>query len=466
MVLCHYPLLGMKYYVHVQWQDIQLEISVLREKIMRIISKVIGFLLLFMMLFGPRLKLLDIMHATNIAFFFAFLFYIIFIKKRVEKPILVFFTLSLVAFLYSFFIVGINGFKDITIFKLLSFLFFYSGSAYLILLFYKNIYPDEFHYKVRSHIFISGVINGLFVIFVFVSNGFSQLFISILNYSDKQLAWTEMGRRSFDLNMGGGSGASVVFSFIFLIGLTLFKNNQHYLSKILGLVILFIATLLTGRTGLLFLIIYIPISILLINSMSSKSILKINIFRTVKLVIVTISILTAIFLFVSFGVSGELKEKYSANILPWAFEFYYSFKEEGSFSTESTDMIFNNMYFLPENITQLAFGNSNMGRTDNLEFIPSDVGYIRFIFGFGVLGMILIYLPLIYLGYFSYKNKEVGITPLILLFLIIGVFISNFKELDYMERGGGAIILLLFMTTVFQKYAYKAPLNKIGERSS
>lgn len=429
---------------------------------MRIISKVMGFLLIFLMIFGPRLKIIDIMHATNIALFLVFLFFIIFVKKKIDKSILIFFTLSIAAFLYAFFIAGINGFKDITIFKLLSFLFLYSSSAYLVVLFYKNIYQNEFYYKIRSHIFISGVLNGLFVICVFVFSGFSKFFISILDYSDKQLAWTEVGRRSFDLNMGGGAGASVVFSFIFLIGLTLFRNNRNYIFKILGLAIIFSATLLTGRTGLVFIIIYIPICILLINAMLNKSILKINIFKTVKLVIVIISMLIAITLFASFGVSEELKNKYYTNIQPWAFEFYYSFKEGGSFSTESTDMIVNTMYFLPENITHLAFGDSNMGRTDQLEYIPSDVGYIRFIFGFGVFGMILILLPLFYMGIFSYKNKEFGITPLILLFIIIGVFISNFKELDYMERGSGAIILLLFVTTIFQKkYDNRVPLQKI-----
>jgi hypothetical protein len=429
---------------------------------MRIISKVMGFLLIFLMIFGPRLKIIDIMHATNIALFFVFLFFIIFVKKKIDKSILIFFTLSIAAFLYAFFIAGINGLKDIMIFKLLSFLFLYSSSAYLVVLFYKYIYKNEFHYKIRSHIFISGVLNGLFVICVFVFSGFSKFFISILDYSDKQLAWTEVGRRSFDLNMGGGAGASVVFSFIFLIGLTLFRNNRNYIFKILGLAILFSATLLTGRTGLVFIIIYIPICILLINAMLNKSFLKINIFKTVKLVIVIISMLIAITLFVSFGVSEELKNKYYTNIQPWAFEFYYSFKEGGSFSTDSTDMIVNTMYFLPENITHLAFGDSNMGRTDQLEYIRSDVGYIRFIFGFGVFGMILILLPLFYMGIFSYKNKEIGITPLILLFIIIGVFISNFKELDYMERGSGAIILLLFVTTIFQKkYDNRVPLQKI-----
>lgn len=419
------------------------------------IHKVISFLVLFSLLFGPRMKILDVMQASNILLFMVAIFYIFIVKKKIERPIFVYVVLCLLASLYSFLIVGIYGFADNTVFKLLSFLFFHLGSAYIIVSLYRYSYPTDYQNKICLHIFVSGIINGFFVIAVFASGSLRNAALSLLDYSQNQLMWSEMGRRSFDLNMGGGAGASVVFSFVFMIGVALLnKQDKLFLLKISGLVILFIATLLTGRTGLIFIMVYIPMYVILSRFTNGKNSIhktyNLSFFKTVKLSYFLLFLFGVMALFWTFVASDDIKDRYINNIQPWAFEFYYSYIESGTISTGSTNVIVNEMYFIPDSGMHLFFGDSNMGRTQNLEYVPSDVGYIRFIFGIGILGLILVFLPLLFLGLYSYNNQKLGVAPSLLLFMIIGVFISNFKELDYMSRGSGLIILLLFITTVFE----------------
>ncbi|WP_143595728.1 hypothetical protein [Tamilnaduibacter salinus] len=52
-----------------------------------------------------------------------------------------------------------------------------------------------------------------------------------------------------------------------------------------------------------------------------------------------------------------------------------------------------NMYFLPLHGQELVLGTGDLGRNQELGYLPSDVGYVRSLHGFGLIGSALMYLP-------------------------------------------------------------------------
>jgi hypothetical protein len=308
------------------------------------------------------------------------------------------------------------------------------------------MYKGKLDIKINKHIFIIGVINALFVLLMFMFDGLRAQMLDILNYKEgaKKIA----GTRSFDLSMGGSALASIVFSIIFIQGVLLKRHINKTLINI-GLIIIFIATLLTGRTGLVIIIISLIICII-------DAAFKINLSRfyrkNIKSMVVTSLTIVVLVMSFSYFMPENAKVRMQETILPWAFEFYYSYLENGDLDTHSTDVIFNKMYFLPNNSKDIIFGTSNMGRSDNLNYIPSDVGYIRIIFAVGIIGLALIFTPYIYLLYYGFKNRKGYLSSKMLVIASIVMFIANFKELVVLPRGGASILFIFFVSTMFNTY--------------
>lgn len=68
-----------------------------------------------------------------------------------------------------------------------------------------------------------------------------------------------------------------------------------------------------------------------------------------------------------------------------AFEFVFRYDREGRLVTNSTETLFAEHLFLPDN-ADLILGDGNFGRNPKLPGIPSDSGYVRMISGCGILG--------------------------------------------------------------------------------
>jgi hypothetical protein len=62
------------------------------------------------------------------------------------------------------------------------------------------------------------------------------------------------------------------------------------------------------------------------------------------------------------------------------------------------------MYFLPDEFTDFVFGTGTLGRVDGYN-IPSDVGYVLQWFAYGMVGLILLWLPMIIMIKLSFISK-------------------------------------------------------------
>ena len=112
------------------------------------------------------------------------------------------------------------------------------------------------------------------------------------------------------------------------------------------------------------------------------------------------------------GISFIFPAVYSTmndSILPWAFEFYYSFTETGEFTTESSEQLLEQHYYALGDNT-LIYGDGMYKRYDGMYYGLTDAGYMRHAMYYGIPGIILFILTYFNAVVYSYKNSSISST--------------------------------------------------------
>ncbi len=121
--------------------------------------------------------------------------------------------------------------------------------------------------------------------------------------------------------------------------------------------------------------------------------------------------------------------------------YYYN----NTIETTSTNRL-SEMFFIPDNSTRLIFGNSQYGR-EGSEKVKTDVGYIRFIFGMGILGLAFSMIPFLMLLLNSLKKIDIE--------LIILLFFGLIGNVKIIYLFSGPYIVTLFMFHLSKLYETK-----------
>ncbi|GEM_PF-2146584 len=420
------------------------------------IKKSLLFFILFNFIIGARLELVDLLLLTTVLVFGFSLFYLLFLKRTIDKTAIKFLTICMFSLSYNFLISGLWGFKDTTGVEFSFKLILYFIGAYFLIRLYKIIYTELFGVVLLRHIFWVGVVDSIFIIVVYISDTLRHFLINnILAYSYAEHTRAFSGLRSFSMSVGVGADASVVLAIYFMIGLVLILYNDNIKkNKVIGLILIFFATILTARTGLYIIIFFTPLYVIFSDVFFHKK--KISVYKMFKMVFNFLALASIILVVLSFTLSNNSIERFIGTTYGWAFEGFENSSNAKFIGTKSMETVFNRMYFIPQNDFQVLFGNSNFGRrSEEFEYIRSDVGYVRLIHAIGIIGTILLFFPIIYMAYFSIKYKKYVLYSKILLFIVCVNFIVNFKELFFMSRGSGSIIMLIFNIMIYQKVLEK-----------
>jgi hypothetical protein len=194
----------------------------------------------------------------------------------------------------------------------------------------------------------------------------------------------------------------------------------------LGQVIIFISILLIGRTGLIVILLFVlalifyRINNIIQNSRASR--------KSIKL----------IFAFIIFAIIGLMTvnfSKYKKNI-DFAFELVISLTEKKTLD-RSTSEVLKNHFFLPQKPANLLLGTGNFGRSPRLPYVRSDVGYVLFINGAGIIGMLIGYSFFFPGLYYSYKYR--WLKPYLSWFITVYLFamiILNLKDYYFISPVG------------------------------
>ncbi|MCL7743685.1 hypothetical protein LV476_01800 [Guyparkeria hydrothermalis] len=291
-----------------------------------------------------------------------------------------------------------------------------------------------------SQMALVGALNAVVMLIVFLRPEVSQSLYEIVLIDEKYEHSIEMGMRNPGLFYTGFSILSLVYSLLFIIQLALIVNwrDRVRLFDLLVLVLLFMGMFFSGRAGFVVALFGVVLFLLLYFVHGQA----VQFVRSVRV--------GFYFLFLGFGFSLVLSLSGYAYYLDWFFELFINFYEEGRLASKTTDTLLSQHYFLPGSASGVLFGVANFGRQYGLEYIPSDVGYVLFIHGLGVVGLVFSFGFFLLLSFLVFSKGACLTMRWLFLFVVLGILIGSFKDYYFLSHMGYTqILFLLFFAARF-----------------
>jgi len=318
------------------------------------------------------------------------------------------------------------------------------ASSFYVNVYYK-LYGENYLIRLFKHLNIACIINSTFVIATFLSPHFKEFlygFIGITGTARRYLFGDVAVVRYQGIVPSGFSFLSTTHALLLVIGVWGFymdKRKYKFLEIILflgGQIIIFMAILLIGRTGLIIILLFlIALMFYWINSVvHNYRISK----KSVKLISLFIVVAVAGLMTVNFS-------KYKKNI-DFAFELVINLTEKRKLDRSTAEVIKHHFIF-PKKAVNLLLGTGNFGRSPVLPYVNSDVGYALFINGAGILGMLVAY-SLYFPGlYYSHKYRRLN--PYLSWFIFVYLFaliILNLKDYYFISHVGYSQIYFIALS--------------------
>lgn len=165
-------------------------------------------------------------------------------------------------------------------------------------------------------------------------------------------------------------GLTVSFGLVAILALQKYKVTGH-IQWILMFLLLFIANLFVGRTGMFGF--FIALACYIISS-GKKVIMS-----TLKF-----GIVVPLFVFAIYeAIPDTTKAVLDESVFSWAFQMFYNYGETGRFETSSSSDVLK-MWQVSYNIKTFLFGDGQFMNSDGTYYMHTDVGYFRQMFYGGV----------------------------------------------------------------------------------
>lgn len=138
-------------------------------------------------------------------------------------------------------------------------------------------------------------------------------------------------------------------------------------------------------------------------------------------------------------------------LINWAFELFIKYSESGSFESDSTNEL-KEMYIFPSDIKTWIIGDGKSLNGDIGFYMETDVGYVRSIFYWGLIGSVFYYFSQFYFYkiFKSICNSEVITTYV--YFILICFYIYSFKDFYSIDK---LLLMFIVMQTMINKHEKK-----------
>jgi len=416
------------------------------KNIISFIKEIIFFILLFLLVVPMQIKINGIiLNTAIITLTLLAVSYIVnlLLKSKIKRTtftiMIIFIAIALYTTINSLF----YSLNDISmLIRIIIILITFFGVLQYVNIFKK--YHNDNKELILKYFILIAVINSIIMITVFLSEDFKLFLYSYVQVNDLAKIHLDLNLRMSGLFFSGFASLSTFNAMVLIMILSVYYTKKsltpyQIVYTTIAMIIQFIGIVLSGRTG--FLVLFFGLLSLIIFS-------KYKVFSNI------IKSFILIILFIVIGSSYVDFSEYS-EVLDWAFEFIFSALENNSFETKSTDILFTNMYFLPENETDIIFGTSNFGRSSNMPYINSDSTYILFIHGVGIIGLIILVSIYIYLFYYTYKKRYLSIEINFMLnFILITYIFVSFKDFYYFSYTGHAQLLFIYLSFLIEDKKY------------
>ncbi len=410
--------------------------------------------LIFLMLYVPFVRFMGLtIHLPYIflAICSIFFFYVVSKRRSISKIYLNFILLYWIGGIWVY-LVGVffGNLDNVVLFS------YFTGTlsvfaAYPIVKILSKYAIDNDVFIIRG-VYLAGLAHAFIMVLAFFWAPFRNVLYTVIPLGESGEDFVEYMIRSPGLTTGGGDALSVIQCLALIFGiyyLTEVKKKVgllYLLKHLLCFMLLFLSILLSARTGLVIIFAYLAWLILfriwrffLAQRISRSFVSKI-------LIILLVSSIC-----ISAGFNFLMNSEYS-RFANRAFELFINYVETGSISSSSSEAL-QDMYILPQNNTQLLFGDGNFGRNEKLPYVSSDIGYVRIIYGVGLVGCLVLFLPLFYSCYIAirYLPLRYHLSTLIIITSII-ILIVNSKTFYYFEfRESFRVLFLLLVSLTLTK---------------
>ena len=315
------------------------------------------------------------------------------------------------------------------------------GLVGLLQIFTDKHFPD----KILYYVFISISIHAILIFTMYISDPFRELIYKLTGTT--KYAFVNLntpflsGFRIPGLTYGLAQ-TSVLQMFGLIIAPCIYHEFKYKTIFWVFVILLIFSILLTGRIGLIYGIIFVPLTLILISSKNKRMFLI-----SLKFIIIFI----ILFFVVTKNVLPLPNKFYSYNIW-WISQIFDVVR---NYHDSKLIKMYLDMYFIPEDFLTFMIGRGITGRGEG-GYIPSDSGYVLLLFSGGVIGMFLmisIYIIIFLYGILTFRiHKGISIVTII---VVISVMFLNAKEVALLTRNQFSVVALLACASIRLYYNSK-----------
>lgn len=406
----------------------------------RVIFVIIAFFALFTYLYPVAFKFLPfdtgmLLHIIGFMYFCACQ-EVRYLNRRLFNIYLWAFVLFIVGWLST---AVFNESYDFGVLRKIVAVILYSFSSYLVVELIRKVTVNFSFFTLLEWIVYAAFVQAILSIILFLSPELMKLYLNSirLNEISENVMRSLSSFRLIAVANVQYANMAVMYGIAFLSALTLpfSKHSVLYQHKILYYILVFtilIAGIFSART--FFLILLFSLVYLFYLLWKKKGSLAIG----YGIGIIVISI------FILFGSYLILKNSENERTYQWMFEWYINLSEKGSFETNSTNTL-KNMYHWPDQLKTWIIGDGKFQSEGGGFYKNTDVGYLRNLFYWGLLGSFFFY----FVQYQYYRIVKSATSILLIKrflgFLMIWVIVYNVKEFWYAN-----LYWVLFLTTLLK----------------
>jgi len=279
-----------------------------------------------------------------------------------------------------------------------------------------KIYYKNKQERVLYSILLATLIQAIVMILMYLNSDFNDIINTVFDKDQRLLEWSRVS----GLQDRGGDGLSMNQCLGALTGLVLINKGSVGLKRkiliFISISTIVISSLLAGRSGFLLFIISTIVALYYYKFYKKKIF-----YYSLSIIMVLVCLLNNHIITRALDVSRGYDDPIFRALEPLR-----AYTTDSSIRTSSTDILLQRMIIFPSGY-RFIFGNFEYGR-EGSEYISTDIGYLRLLFGSGIVGLILLVAPFIYLLSSRYKDiKPIVIFGLIgnikIIYLITGSFI-------------------------------------------
>lgn len=416
-----------------------------------LLSNIIIVVLAFFQLYSIQFTFLPISTRVSLAIIGIFLSVVnlkkniralAFANKNFKLYFLFLFLIAAVAFI-SLIINDSNDFSWV-IYPISTFVVLFS--AYAGVLIAKKLKPNLSYFDIIDYIILAVLVQQFIAILMYISPAIGTFLTSLQSFDEiaERIVRDSLGGRLIGVGSKGfdaGIVAGFALILIMMRIINLRDHNKVYTKYILAYLIISVLGIMMARTtfiGIIFSFIY------LLTSKSSRFKFSI-LLRFVSVMALSIFLFSVI----SEIAFPNLNETFS-KALSFGFEMFINYSETGQFTSRSTEDL-KTMYIFPTSAKTWIIGDGKyMGdaRIEEIYYMGTDVGHLRLIFLFGLIGLTtyFVYQWFLIKSVFSLK------TSLLFFFFIFVIMFKGYADLSYLLAW--FFIYKLFFTNPRKNYRY------------